>query len=240
LWSLAALVGYALVLRSGDRITASRWRALKRLAAQGLDHPREQEFFRREVLTRRWNEDTPLGGTFWFGIAYQMFSGFGNSLFRPMFWWGVGHLVTSWAYLIVYQAHGLGSGVSWFGFWNAGRWLSHWLRSFLPEWIPGAVPVPAMPPCVEGPGEPVLAALGLSAEKTLAQVVGVGSIDKSRQIHACLFGLRDESELTPVTAQVFRAAIPDVVTVLSMGQFIFSAAMLFLIGLALRNHFRIK
>ena len=78
----------------------------------------------------------------------------------------------------------------------------------------------------------------MAAQKVL--VVGVGSVDKTRQIHACLFGLREEAELTPATARIYQAVIPDIVTVLSMGQFIFSAAMVFLFGLALRNHFRIK
>jgi hypothetical protein len=229
---ISRIPGAARALWSGDLIIASRWRALKRLAEQGLDHAREQEFFRRELLARRWNEDKPWGGAFWFGLGYQWFSGFGVSLFRPLAWWGAGQLAAAWVYLMIYQAQGLGGGWSSFGFWNAGRWLSHWARGFLPAWLPGGVVNPSMPPCVTGPGEPVLAALGLAAQKAL--VVGVGSVDKTRQIHACLFGLREGE------GPVFQAVIPDVVTVLSMGQFMFSAAMVFLFGLALRNHFRIR
>ena len=222
----------------GDRITASRWRALKRIALQGLDHAREQEFFRRELLARRWNEDKFWHGAFWFGLLYQFFSGFGISLLRPLCWWLVGAFGFAWAYLVTYLVLGMGGALSGTTVGKAGGWLVDGLRGQLPDWLPGALSAPALPACVTGPGEPVWAAFGLSAQKAL--FVGVASVDKTRQIHACLFGLRTPEAQPAGTGTLFQAVIPDLVAALAMGQVVFSAAMVFLFGLALRNHFRIK
>ena len=83
----------------GDLEKEGRWRALKRLAAQGHDHASEQLFFRGEFLARHGVADRYRRASFWVGVLYQIFSDFGRSLFLPLMWWAVGVLVFTLIYL---------------------------------------------------------------------------------------------------------------------------------------------
>lgn len=68
----------------------ARYRALKRLALQGHDHEREQDFFAAELRSLRWVEDFFVfknAGRWWGGLLYQLLSNFGRSIFLPFFWW---------------------------------------------------------------------------------------------------------------------------------------------------------
>ena len=62
------------------------WRALKRLANQGLDHERELQFFKGEILARRGTLDRCTHLRFWVGWLYQAMSDFGRSTTRPLLW----------------------------------------------------------------------------------------------------------------------------------------------------------
>ena len=204
-----------------DLTIATRWSELKRLAVQRHDHQHEMTFFRGELLARRWVADKPWQAAFWFGLAYQVFSGFGRSVFWPVAWWTVSVIGFAWAYLAAHAAAGLAVGAwSSFGFTVAA----------LGKWFDGAAPFS----CMAGPADPVWSALGLSLQKGL--FAGVGSVEKLNQIHACLFGVHDTGQL----AKSFHPVIPDGVSALGVIQFLWSAAMVFLFLLALRNHFRIK
>ena len=86
--------------------------------------------------------------------------------------------------------------------------------------------------CVKGTGKPWVAALGLSVHKSLPAVSGFGFGDKLPQFHACLYGVESENPSRPI--------IPDEVAFLGVLQVLFSAVMIFLFLLAVRNHFRIK
>ena len=76
--------------------------------------------------------------------------------------------------------------------------------------------------CVVGPGEPWTAALELSLRKGLL-FIGLGPNDRPNRLYGCLYD-----------------TVPDHVAFLGLGQLLFSAVLIFLILLALRNHFRIK
>jgi hypothetical protein len=84
---------------SADHNVAARFRALKRLAIQGHDADREQEFFAREVQAARFAADWPWpkpfwrrqgwGGVsrYWFGWLYELFGGLGRSVVSPFLCW---------------------------------------------------------------------------------------------------------------------------------------------------------
>lgn len=73
-----------------------RYRRLKELAMAAKDHEREQEFFALELKAKRHYETQ--GWALLLNYAYELFSGFGRSVMRPLvglvgvwFWFGVGH-----------------------------------------------------------------------------------------------------------------------------------------------------
>lgn len=91
-----------------DKDLAARWRNLKRLAIQAHDHQREPDFFAQELKAQRWSEDFPFpwwwkdadgkrgwlpnwpnGAQYWLGVLFQLFSGFGRSMLRPLLWWAL-------------------------------------------------------------------------------------------------------------------------------------------------------
>lgn len=73
---------------SSDAAKAAYWRTLKRLAILGHDHPREQLFFRNELLARRGSaEEKSWHCAYWVGLLYQWLSDFGRSLSRPLLAW---------------------------------------------------------------------------------------------------------------------------------------------------------
>jgi len=76
-------------LRRGDKNRAARYRVLKKLAIDGLDHLREQEFFAGETRERRGNDDPTGSAKYILGFAYEIFSDFGRSVMRPLAWWAL-------------------------------------------------------------------------------------------------------------------------------------------------------
>ncbi|MCR4377717.1 MAG: pentapeptide repeat-containing protein [Rhodospirillales bacterium] len=67
-----------------------RYRRLKELAMAAKDHEREQDFFAQELKAKRHYETH--GWALMLNYAYELFSGFGRSIMRPMGW-----LVGVWA-----------------------------------------------------------------------------------------------------------------------------------------------
>jgi hypothetical protein len=210
---------------TGDPGLAARWRALKRLAIQGHDHAREQAFFKGELKARRWGEDRPWHAVFWFGVFYQVLSDFGRSPWRPLLWWGASVLGFAGLYL---GRHPVLAEESASGFaWALGRWTG----------AGGEAPPLA---CVAGPGEPWVAAMNLSLHKGLL-FFGLVPLDKLNRIHACLYGVHPANAAQPSRLpDTFSPVIPDGVTALGFIQHPLSAVLIFLILLAIRNHFRIK
>ena len=204
----------------GDPDRTARWQALKRPAIQGHDHVSEQLFFKGELKSRRWSTDMPWHATFWFGWFYQALSDFGRSLMRPLIWWGLGIIGFALIYLSLNQDF-------------EGRRLAS--LGWAQERIISAVGVASLNTsmeveCVAAPqGDPLWAALDLSLRKGLV-VPGVGSSEKLNQNYRCLYGV--EQEALPM--------IPYDVSILGLLQNLYSAALIFLFLLAVRNHFRIN
>ncbi len=86
--------------------------------------------------------------------------------------------------------------------------------------------------------------LGLSLRNALV-LPGGGSVTRLDQIYACLYGIYGNTAAayarppTPLPA-CFQPVIPNAVALADVAQNLWSAIMLFLLLLALRNHFRIK
>ena len=78
----------------------ARYLALMQLATQGNDREREQLFFRKKCLAKRWVVDKFWHAAFWFSLFYQWFSDFGRSLSKPIFWW-----LGGWAAFAAFYLH---------------------------------------------------------------------------------------------------------------------------------------
>jgi hypothetical protein len=118
---------------------------------------------------------------------------------------------------------------------GATAWLSASLKSSAASLL-GKVPQPGwlVPDlaCLAGnQGHPLSAAILLSVKKGLL-VLGFVAPEKLNQAYACLYGLAPGGAPDP--------AIPDSVAFAGIGQTLISAVLIFLMALAIRNHFRIK
>lgn len=216
----------------------ARWRALKRLAVQGLDHEREQTYFAEEIKSLRGSTDFALprplnllrkgealwpgGARYWMGLLYQAFSDFGRSMVRPLAWWALLTLLFTLVYL--------GQHFS--------RREPAYSYSML-DWVilksVGSGPTLS---CRTGSAsDPLASALYLSVHKG-SLIAGLGGSDKLSQAYACLYG--EDASFGDLAKQQLIPVIPDAVVFWSLGQTILSAALIFLFLLAVRGHFRIK
>ncbi len=83
----------------GRYVALTGYRALKRIAVQGHDHMREQEFFAGELKAARGYRDKWWHARWWFGWFYQILSNFGRSMVLPLFWWSLATGGFTYAYL---------------------------------------------------------------------------------------------------------------------------------------------
>ena len=193
----------------------ARWRSLKRLAIQGHDHERELEFFSNEIIARRCVDDRLHHAQFWAGLVYQVLSDFGRSIIRPLLWLGLSSVCFTFSYLGEHMA------VVAMGGDDAPPPLS----------------------CKAGLGDPLSEAFLLSLDKTLPLpgVVNVGDLDR---IYACLYGYHNIDATKPQTKSTSpppsRVRIPSAVSWKGAAQVSISTVLIFLLLLALRNHFRIR
>jgi hypothetical protein len=221
---LRSVLGGGFLLADGepDAALGTKYRTLKRLAALGGDRASERFFFHSEMRARRYREDKPWHPAFWLGIAYELLSGFGHSVFRPILWLVALTLLSSWFYL----AQHTGKEVS------PRAELQERIVALLPDrlvaLLPAAQPRPPLA-CKHGNGGPAAAASLLAIRQ--GSVLGALDSLKSAQIYACLYGQDSESK-APV--------IPDAVMLWGIGQTVLSAALWFLFLLALRNRFKIE
>lgn len=138
--------------------------------------------------------------------------------------------------------------VFWFGLFYG--WISDFGRSIVRPvvWWTASAYVFALlylgaavaPPlqCLAGSGDPWQAALWISVRKALL-FFGLDSSDKLTEYYACLYGVIPPAASGQLPAS-FRLDVPDIVIILGIAQHIISAVLLFLLLLAIRNHFRIK
>ena len=210
----------------GDPNLSARWRALKRLATQGHDHMHELEFFKNERVTGRGSMYRRWQLVFWVDVFYGWLSNFGRSIGRPLILWAASALAFAPLYL---GAH----------FDRAGKSLSvvGWIIDRFVIQPFGTVVAPPLH-CLAGSGDPWHAALWISARKALL-FFGLDSSDKLTQHYACLYGVIPPATSGQLPAGVY-LDVPNSVIAFGIAQHIISAVLLFLLLLAIRNHFRIR
>jgi hypothetical protein len=225
---------------------SARYRYLRKLAQEGRDHDRELRFFADEFRSRRWREDKPWRPAFLFGFLYDLFSKFGRSVWRPLFWW----CATTLGFAIYYLSHHMAlakqsyatGAIAWS--WRA---VTAWVAGFLPGL--GYAPLPAPPlSCLttgsgsslaDASGDPAWSALYLAVKKSF--IVSIDQSEKVTQAYACLYGIYDKgSSYGGLAEQQLIPVIPHAVVFAGIGQSVFSAALVFLLLLALRNQFKIR
>ncbi len=249
-----------------DSDAPAQWRALKRLAIQAHDQDREHEFFAREIRSARFLTDWPWPhpsfytleswfgfARFWAGYAYGWLSNYGRSILLPLLWWSLGLAVAASFYFGEHTAM-LDSrpkprpwGQIREQIASPGLWTSLWTHTpspcfVTPSQIAEEVAGPKVPP-------PKIEVVGLS-EKLRNQtsatyeafqlalrdgfLILYGDADTAHRTYGCLFGVELYGGGTPV------AVVPPRVGLFSAIHKLYSAVMIFLFGLALRNMLKMK
>ena len=249
--------------RMGARDIPSRW-----LAVQGHDTERELEFHARELRSQRFAEDWPLPFAFWrrwawgsffrfwSGYCYQWFSDFGRSLARP-FIASLVVLVAAAAFylsqtevmqreLALQEASYLSATIQ-----TARYALSNTVPCYSPPptlagsarnqwfWWRRAPKIDPDASRIGGLIEPFRSQTNARAEALHlafrnAFVVLDGSGEAAYRTYGCLYGVELYGGSNPL------AVVPSAVSTVSAAQKLFSALMIFLFGLALRNMLKMK
>lgn len=216
-----------------DKDARARFRELRRRAIEAQDRGRELEFFAQEFRTGRFHSKRfppwvpkvwHLG--FWLGLAFEGFSNFGRSLWRPLLWW--------LALAALFAAFYLGehedmrkARANLSASWGAlGAYAATTARAWNDP-----------PPCRIAVREPfastdaVTEAIQLSLRSAL--VFDIGRSDSARRTYGCLYGLDQGSdqEYLRVSARVSMA---------STLQTLASGLLIFLFLLAVRNLLRLR
>ncbi len=232
--------------RGGGSKLIAQYRAIRRMAIQGADYEREQMAFKGEIRSKRWTEHRIYHAGLWFGLAYDFFSDFGRSLWRPAFFWAL--CIPLFAAYFLAQSGAITSGEpgAWLGL--PGYAKSAWaaLRS-PPACYPGTPPKPDAPkeqrPDDIGTGfsglveearartNPVNEAFSIAYHNALVVLDSNG--DSAHRAFGCLYGVERYGG-NPV------AFVPRAVAIASGVQKLLSAAFIFLFGLALRNMLKVK
>jgi len=249
----------------GDPEIPARWRALKRLATQAHDQDREHEFFARELRSNRFLHDWPWPhppwtlngwfsfGRFWAGVFYGLFSNYGRSLLLPGFWWLLGVAVAAMFYLG--QSEGMedkraaAGGIGLIPYATT-LWTESWADGPHGCYVSGAqLAGEDYGPSLSGGYQPTVQKIGLSRElraQTDAPTEAIelalrdgflilyGDADTAHRIYGCLYGIELYGGGTPV------AIMPPDVAFWSAIHKLWSAVMIFLFGLALRNMLKLK
>ncbi len=243
-----------------DSEAAEKFKALRGLAVLANDHDKERDYFASELKALRFRAHHPYGQNwvlFWLGLVYESLSDFGRSVWRPVMLW-FGSVVLFWfAFLALHSVpespppvtmtepplsvhtsvpiERANKETDWrdrlSAFFGAGRrWIAAYNR------------------CADGAeaNGAITSALGLSFRNGLVFMGAAGGI-KAEQNYTCLYGGMDRMTgriVRPDERRENRAAlvpvVPPLVSVLSVLQVLWSAVLIFLFGLALRNHFRVK
>lgn len=217
------------VARAGDE--HARFRKLRKMAADAKDHENELKFNGYEIAARRFWVDHPYKnpGRFWLGWLYGLTSNYGQSVMRPFaLWlvsifvfWGIIHVATlDHAVIEPGKCHpqfAQATGEAkppYFGLGTAGQSFTLAFRNALVIERPDPAVARRMYGCLYGVERATLSRSGPveAAKSSEDEIGGAGP--------------------WPV--------IPLSVTLLSALQSVVSAILLFLLGLALRNMFRMK
>jgi uncharacterized protein YjbI with pentapeptide repeats len=238
--------------REGD--LSARYRALKRLAIQGHDHAREQDFFAGEIKSARFVTDWPLAwrvwnrtawagvARFWFGWLYQLTSDFGRSVVRPFAIWFVIIIIAAGYFLGQTQqiteeraaksATGMAEKLKVYAQTSLAGWLRN--QPCVAPTVPNIKPeqfVSGLTESVRKQTSAATEALYLALRNSA--VILDGGADATHRTFGCLYGVERYGD-DPV------AIVPSNVAFASSLQKVLSALMIFLFGLAVRNMLRMK
>ncbi|MCE2964848.1 MAG: hypothetical protein LW855_03550 [Alphaproteobacteria bacterium] len=218
--------------------------SIKRLALQGHDHEREQDFFASEIQSLRATKtDTPLGKgaeRWWGGLLYEKLSDFGRSAYLPFQWW----LITLAASVVVYSWPQLPAAAtnnillalsisvalllcilypllrkSGQSFCNLVFKCVSALSYFII-----IMPLLTRVNCLVGDGSALTNALFLSLKRSLIGL-GLNNSEHQKDIVECLYK---------------SGTMPYLHSFWGIGQMLFSLVLIFLFLLAVRAKFRIK
>jgi hypothetical protein len=236
--------------RGGKKELVAQYRAIRRMAIQGADYEREQMAFKGEIRSKRWTEHRLYHAGLWFGLAYDFFSDFGRSLWRPALAWAL--LISLFAAYFLAQSGAIADRAA---VADRGGWLATakdyaraaWSGAPPPYCYPGTQPKPGdasgkRPDDVQtglsglveearGRTSPVKEAFSIAYHNALVVLDGNG--DSAHRAFGCLYGVERYGG-NPV------AFVPRAVAIASGVQKLLSAAFIFLFGLALRNLLKVK
>jgi hypothetical protein len=179
--------------RSQARQLQSRYLAIRQLAVAGHDHQSEAKAFKAEMRAKRGTDHRWSSALFWFSLAYDALSDFGQSMMRPFWLWASSILVFS----TIYLAHA-SKLASWSGLCMDGS----------PFW---------------------LKALVFALKNALLFI----SWDRE-QIRSAYLCLYDLPHSTP------DPSVPATHALIQAAQSAWSAVVIFMFLLAVRNQFKIK
>jgi hypothetical protein len=232
---------------SGDPEYATRYRGLRKLAAETHDYEREREFFAQELRSRRFWHDTPGGrgfARFWMGWLYGGISDFGRSIVRPMVLWAASILIFTLVYLGLrrseYFASALGpvaNGAPVFPPWPADAGLGSvlsWIGSAVWWGVLSIFNLFAGGGCIAGDTGATGEALFLALKNSLFFLTWE-SPDAARRVYGCLYGF----DVTTVSGNPM-VRVPLSVSTAAIIENILGATLLLLFLLALRNLLRAR
>lgn len=224
-----------------------RYRALRRLAIQGLDSDRALSFFAGEVRSARLNGDWPLpwppwrskgwAGVvrFWIGVAYELLSGFGRSVVLPFMWW----CLVSAVFVVYYlgQSPDVRSERTSSPDHGITRYVSVSLSALLykhPCWAKTPSSTEELTPLTQSvrvQTSAAIEAVHLSLRNAL--IILDSNNDATLRTYGCLYGV-DRNNGNPV------AFVPSSVSFASIVQKLVSGVLIFLLGLGIRNLLKMK
>ena len=191
-----------------------------------------------------WRGEAWLGFfSFWFGVLYGLFSNFGRSVARPFLWWALGVVVSTMLYLGEHpgmsgeRARAEQNGAT---FPYVATTLEAWREGrdcYAPDFDPaktgaGEATVRGLSPELRGQTSAFDEAFNLAIRDGF--LILYGDADTAHRIYGCLYGVEVYAGSSPV------AIVPPSVSTVSAIQKIWSAIMIFLFGLALRNMLKKK
>jgi hypothetical protein len=221
----------------------AKWRALRRMAEMGHDHERKLDFFAREIISARYHPSTTRLEKV-IGHLYEFFSDFGRSFTRPLIGLGATIIISFCSFIVISLTHAVPNPHPAVQSFND-------LTKPVLKYIGYAPVEPKFLACrkgmskptedVKGPRDPYTTGLSPEvASRTFigweafslalrnAFVIGDWGSEVAHRTYGCLYGLeRFGDTLAPI--------VPPWVSFISAVQKLWSAVMLFLLGLAFRN-----
>ena len=199
-----------------DKDEHARLRKLRKMAADARDHENELNFNGYEIAARRFWVDEPNEARFWLGWLYGLTSNYGQSIFRPLVLW----IVSIPIFWFVIQFTTLDDTAI-----EPGK--CHKTFEQAEQQYPQVASNQSMYSGLGSAGQSFTLAF------RNAFVIDRPDAEVARRVYGCLYGLQNIG-----TAKL--PIIPLSVTLISALQSIVSAIFLFLLGLGLRNMFRMK